>query len=205
MLINSLLSYSESSKADSVLWLENSSFFIILSDDKKVLNKRMIDIKEANSRDFPVIRDIAHRTWPHTFGSILSPEQIAYMLEWMYSLPSLQEQLEKKGHRFLLAKAEDQVLGFASLEHNYKQEKLTKIHKLYVLPNTHGKGIGKALINRIKELAVEKSNTVLTLNVNRYNAAVNFYQHLGFRIVGEENISIGEGFLMEDYIMEKAL
>ena len=165
----------------------------------------MIRIHEASEADFPTIQHIAHQTWPVTFGAILSPAQVNYMLEWMYSLPSLQEQTAQKGHQFLLAKEENQALGFASYEVNYKGAPATKIHKIYILPNKQGKGIGKALIKSIGDSARDVGNQALLLNVNRYNAAVQFYKHLGFGIIGEENIDIGQGFLMEDYIMKLPL
>lgn len=165
----------------------------------------MITIHEASRQDYPLIHRMAHQTWPHTFGNILSQAQIAYMLEWMYSVSSLQEQVEKKGHKFLLAKEDAEYLGYASYELNYKEQPVTKIHKLYVLPATQGKGIGKALIHKIQEIAVQHAQETLSLNVNRDNPAVQFYHRLGFAIVGEENISIGHGFLMEDYIMQKKI
>lgn len=165
----------------------------------------MITIQAATDKAYPIIRDIAQRTWPRTFRRILSMEQIAYMLEWMYSLPSLKEQVEIKGHKFLLAREANDFLGFASFEVNYKGEPVTKIHKLYVLPATQGKGIGKLLMSRISDIAAQQGNSLLSLNVNRGNQAVRFYQSIGFQIVGEENIDIGQGFLMEDYIMQKTL
>ena len=155
----------------------------------------MITIQEASEKELSLIREIAHKTWPYTFGNILSAAQIAYMLEWMYSLPSLQEQVKDKGHTFLIAREEGTALGFASYELNYKSQAVTKIHKIYVLPNTQGKGIGKALIGRIAEVSKQHQNKALSLNVNRQNAAVQFYQHLGFEIIGQENIDIGQGFM----------
>ena len=54
---------------------------------------------------------------------------------------------------------------------------------------------------------VSKTNNIiaLTLNVNRFNKAIDFYLKNGFKIIKEENIEIGNGFLMEDYVMEKIL
>lgn len=171
----------------------------------RFLNSLMITIHEASGHDYPLIHRIAHQTWPHTFGNILSQEQISYMLEWMYSISSLQEQVEKQGHKFLLAKDEEAYLGYASYELNYKGQLVTKIHKLYVLPAAQGKGIGRALIHKVQEIAMQHANEALSLNVNRDNPAVQFYQNMGFDITGEENISIGQGFLMEDYIMRKEI
>nr|WP_255424468.1 GNAT family N-acetyltransferase [Apibacter sp. HY039] len=74
---------------------------------------------------------------------------------------------------------------------------------MYVLPDTQGKGIGKKLIQEVEKRAIKEKNKLLILNVNRFNKAVSFYKNMGFSISGSENIDIGKGFLMEDYIMEK--
>jgi hypothetical protein len=80
----------------------------------------MLHIYNATSSDFPIIQEIAYVTWPHTFRAILSREQISYMIEMMYSTPSLTHQTSKKGHQLLLLKDETKHLGYASYELNYK-------------------------------------------------------------------------------------
>lgn len=165
----------------------------------------MIELITATEAHLPEIKRIAYETWPATFGAILSEKQIAYMLDWMYSIPSLTGQITEKKHVFLLAKDSEQFLGYASYELNYTGVPKTKIHKIYLLPASQGKGVGALLINRIGEIAAENENNTLLLNVNRYNKAVGFYEKMGFSVVGNEDIDIGDGFLMEDFIMEKPL
>lgn len=96
-------------------------------------------------------------------------------------------------------------MGYISYEFNYKGKSWTKIHKIYVLTTTQGKGVGRILIDKVAEMARENNNTELSLNVNRFNRAVGFYKKIGFEIMGSEDIDIGNGFLMEDYILNKQL
>ena len=56
-----------------------------------------------------------------------------------------------------------------------------------------------------EQLAKENNSSYFILNVNRYNKATDFYIKLGFEISYEEDIDIGNGFLMEDYVMKKRL
>lgn len=165
----------------------------------------MIEIIKAEEKDLPLIQQLANETWPDTFGTILSKAQILYMIEQMYSLESLTEQVQTKGHVFLLAKQEENYFGYASYELNYKQQAKTKIHKLYLLPAAQGKGIGKRLVEEIATIAKDGDNRALSLNVNKYNPAIQFYQKIGFTKVAEENIPIGRGYWMEDFVMEKPL
>lgn len=163
-----------------------------------------IYIVPAEVQHFSVIQTIARNTWPHTFGAILSPQQIDYMLNWMYSLSSIEEQV-KKGHVFLLATDGKEYYGYASYEMNYKGTAKVKVHKIYILPTAQGKGVGRLLMDAIAETAKQHKATHLALNVNRENPAIKFYERYGFEIVGSEDIDIGNGYLMEDYAMEKKL
>lgn len=163
----------------------------------------MITITEAAASDIPTIQQIAYQTWPDTYGKILSRVQLNYMLDSFYSEETLRDNMVNKNHHFLLAKESDIALGFASYEHYYNQRKVTRIHKIYILPQTQGKGIGKLLLDKIEALAKENDSATLSLNVNRMNKALTFYQKIGFKIVADEDIEIGHGYLMEDFVMEK--
>jgi GNAT superfamily N-acetyltransferase len=165
----------------------------------------MITITEATADDFATIRDIAYKTWPIVYGDILSTAQLEYMLDAFYSVDTLKDNTVNKGHHFILANAGDLCIGFASFQHNYLDEKVTRLHKIYLLPEAQGKGVGKLLVDAVANYAKINGTTVISLNVNRFNKALSFYEKLGFEIVGEEDIVLEHGYLMEDYMMEKLL
>ena len=160
-------------------------------------------IVAAVPADFPAIQSVAHRTWPDTFGGILSPEQIGYMLEMMYTPAAIAEQTAK-GHVFHLLYEDEELVGYVSHQVDYLPG-TTKIHKLYLLPATQGKGYGRLLIDFVAAAARAAGQTVLRLDVNYENRAIGFYEHLGFRKVGRHNTDIGSGYLMEDWVMEMPL
>jgi GNAT superfamily N-acetyltransferase len=165
----------------------------------------MITISEAKIEDIKTIQEIVHITWPITYGEILSKEQLDYMLDLIYSDEALTMQFQKEEQLFYLILEEEKTIGFIGIEHKYKNGSITKIHKIYLLPETQGKGIGKEVVKEIEKLALENKSIALSLNVNRFNKALRFYQKLGFEVIDEVNIDIGKGYLMEDYVMEKRL
>jgi diamine N-acetyltransferase len=165
----------------------------------------MIEILPNTDEDFKTIRAIATEVWPATYGSILSKVQLDYMFEMMYSVASLQEQLKCKEHQFIIAYENSKPVGFASYEFNCGNSNKTKIHKIYILPNLQGKGFGKKIIDFIADKAKKQFDNAVFLNVNRFNSARFFYEKIGFEIVKEEDIAIGNGYLMEDYVMEKRI
>jgi ribosomal protein S18 acetylase RimI-like enzyme len=94
-------------------------------------------------------------------------------------------------------------VGFAS--YSEVNPSIYKLHKIYILPNQQGFGIGKQVIDYIIDDIQQRGATALQLNVNRNNPAKNFYEKIGFEVVRSEDGDIGNGYFMNDYIMEKKL
>ncbi len=162
----------------------------------------MIEVKKADTTSINVIQNLANIIWPATYSDILTPQQLDYMMELIFSKPSLQKQIEK-GHQFIIAYDGEQAVAFASYSAKENNPAVFKLHKIYILPNQQGKGIGKILLNYIANEI--HPATVLQLNVNRHNKALYFYEKSGFKIIGEEDIDIGNDFYMNDYVMELKL
>jgi diamine N-acetyltransferase len=165
----------------------------------------LLAIKTATEADLPLIHELGRQCFYPTYLPFISKEQVDYMFHRMYDLSALQQQITEKGHVFLLAIQQDEAVGFASCEPDFDGMSGCKVHKLYVLPGIQAKGVGRALLDRVALDARATGQRSIWLNVNRYNKAVNFYKHLGFDIVAEEDIDIGNGFYMNDYEMKKAL
>jgi diamine N-acetyltransferase len=158
-----------------------------------------IIIRDASTDDIKLIHNLAQETWPEAYSKILAPEQLAYMLELIYSESSLQKQFEQD-HHFLIVEENKKPIAFA--DYNQLKDTIYKLQKIYALPAQQGKGMGKLLINHVIKKVREQGATALLLNVNRHNKAKQFYEHLGFRVISEEDIDIGEGYFMNDYVME---
>ncbi|PHQ30013.1 GNAT family N-acetyltransferase [Leeuwenhoekiella nanhaiensis] len=164
------------------------------------------EVKPLGERDWPVLKSLVDRVWPVTFKDILSEEQIAYMMEFMYSTASLKKQVET-GSRFYILYEAAEPIGYLALIPNYRNEKLTKegswmkVDKLYVMPENHGTGAGRFLMDFAFAEANKENVQGVMLNVNRDNKAVKFYEYYGFKTAYSGDFDIGKGYLMQDYIM----
>lgn len=166
----------------------------------------MITISHADSQQIPLIQNMAKIIWPIAFGGILSSKQLAYMMDMMYSKASLQEQMEKKANKFLIASGRTEPLGFASYELHYLGMPQLKIHKLYILPTAQGSGIGKKILTYLETEGKESGMKNMVLNVNKYNhKAILFYEKQGFEKIRDEVIPIGNGYVMDDFTLEKKI
>ena len=164
----------------------------------------MIEVKQIHSEEIFIVHQLAHDIWPDTYKDVLTKQQIDYMLDWMYNIQTLQEQVQT-GQLFYLLTENGRPTGFLGLEPNYPDADVMRVHKIYVLPDKQGKGLGRELINQAMNIAFDLDCHTIHLNVNRFNRSVDFYKHIGFKITGEEDLDIGKGYLMEDYIMELPL
>lgn len=162
----------------------------------------VLTIRHAAPQDAELIRTLALRTWPATYQKILSPVQIRYMLQLLYGIESLKKQMAE-GHHFIIVYNNAIPIGFAS--YSETAPTVYKLHKLYLLPRQQGRGSGRFVIGQVINDILPKGATLLRLNVNRYNPAKSFYEKLGFEVKGEEDIDIGMGYFMNDYVMEKKI
>lgn len=187
----------------------------------RVLEKNDYFFERASKKDIALIRKMADTSFRDTYKDILSPEQLDWMMNWMYSPDSLNFQMDHDHTYFLMycnrsmtdAKGlyeeyEDYAIrenyipcGYISIER--QEKKLFHLQKIYLLPQFKGKGLGKALIEKGLEFvkSFEIKGCRIELNVNRKNKAIGFYQKMGFEIIESGDFEIGNGFYMNDYIM----
>jgi len=162
----------------------------------------VLKIRKASITDIPLIRDLTFRIWPQTYTGLLTPEQIEYMLGMMYSESSLEKQMNS-GSQFIFVYDDEEPVGFAA--YFSKELSIYKLDKIYILPSQQGKGTGRFVIDYIVDELKKKVASALQLQVKRDNKARFFYEKLGFKILHEINVDIGNGYFMNDYLMEKKL
>lgn len=162
----------------------------------------MITIREAVTEDIPLIQAIAIPTWQHTYSSILSAEQLDYMLQHIYGKERMEREIAGKLQQYLLLFDKDKAVGFAAYAPRSENPDVYKLYKLYCLPETKGQGLGKQLILEVERRVRQAGRHILELNVNKYNPAKGFYEKMGYEVVYEEDIPIG-AFWMNDFVMRK--
>lgn len=162
-----------------------------------------ITIRNATIEDIPNIHSVIDRVWPQTYSSIISKEQIEYMLDMMYSNESLIRQMTEERCTFLLAFINEQPVGLASFSEI--ENEVFKLHKLYVDLTVQNMGIGKMLLHQCEARVSAHGAKKFLLNVNRYNPSVQFYLKQGYSKLKEADVHIGNGYYMNDYILEKRL
>ncbi len=160
-----------------------------------------LQYRKATIYDVDIIFELADRIWRNHYTSIISIEQIEYMLNKMYSSQSLIKQMND-GHNFILVYDSEIPIGYISF--SSCDDKNYFLHKFYVDSSIQNKGIGSLLFNYVLR-SIENAKTI-ELTVNRQNfKAINFYFKHGFKIKSVEDFDIGNGYFMNDFVMQKVI
>ena len=164
-----------------------------------------VTIASAADVDLPVVARLADVIWRAHYPGIITHEQIDHMLALGYSVDALAKFLRAPGAGLAIARAGGEPVGFAAW-YRPDEPSTTKLDKLYGLPSQHGRGTGRALIAHVEAAARRDGARTLILNVNKRNAkAIAAYRACGFATREAVVADIGGGFVMDDYVMAKAI
>lgn len=163
-----------------------------------------IFFKKAKTDDVILIQQLAYTIWHSHYPGILTVEQIEYMLKKMYAAPVVLAEIEK-GYNWTIIYDNDQPIGFLEY-HNENGIRKVKLSKLYILIQYHKKGIGQAALNYVKNQSRLSNAESLYLTVNKNNnKAIEAYKKSGFIVEKELCADIGNGYVMDDYVMNYSL
>ncbi len=153
--------------------------------------------------DIDAVCRLARTIWQRTYPALISQDQIDLMLADRYAPAALRAQFDDPLHAWRVAWLADEIAGFA---HAVLDGSDCKLDKLYIHPDSQRQGIGNALLRAIQNWSRQHGARRLWLQVNRGNApAIAAYEKYGFRIVESRVFEIGNGFVMDDYVMEQWL
>ena len=134
-----------------------------------------ISIREMNAND--------------AIGVNVLSKQLGYPLSIEQTLQNINAVLESKDHAAFVAEYENKIVGWIGASQAIMIEVMRhcEINGLVIDQDHRGMGIGKLLIDKVKQWAREKNNSKIGLrcNVKRTEAHL-FYQHLGFTEIKQQ-------------------
>ena len=148
------------------------------------------------------VKALAFEIWHEHFTAIIGKAQVDYMLEKYQSKAAIAEQI-KNGFLYFLIESNNSYVGYFSVR---PEEPHLLLSKFYITSKERGRGLGRSALGFIEKLAIEKGAGKISLTVNKYNSAtIEAYKRLGFEIIDSMVLDIGNGFVMDDYRMEKSV
>lgn len=167
--------------------------------------KASIVIRPLETRDFPAVADLARRIWLAHYATIITREQIEYMLGDRFTPQNLQAYLARDTRWMDVMERQDVLAGYCSYARTPLAHEL-KLEQLYLLPELHGRGLGRRMLVHVEDQARRLGCSSIMLQVNKRNdKAIRTYRRADYQVREEIVVDIGRGFVMDDYVMAKRL
>lgn len=164
-----------------------------------------------------IVVELADVIWNEYYPAIIGQEQTTYMLNKFQSMDAIKYGMDYESHDYWLITSDtDGYTGFSTNEgrdiigyacgYMAPIEKRYYISKLYLLKPYRGKGYMVDIERFLRIKSMGSGMMTMSLRTNKNNEqAIAAYKSVGFEIVDEVQTDIGEGFIMDDYVMEKSV
>lgn len=164
-------------------------------------------VRIAKDRDLSTLQSVAKSTFIATYGTYNTPENMRVYLETHFSEKAIIAQLNDSEVQFFLAEQNDTIIGYIKVNKGSAQTEsdypnTLEIERIYVIPEFHGKGHGRLLLQKAIEVAKEDHLDSVWLGVWDQNPkAIAFYERNGFSTFGVHEFLLGDD-PQRDYIMK---
>lgn len=164
----------------------------------------MITFSEiTNEHDLHILASKADEVWHEYFIGLLSKEQVDYMVDKFQSYDSMSLQIHDNGYQYYFIMDDSEILGYIGI---HKEPSRMFLSKLYLMKENRGHGYASMAFDFLCDICKKNGLKSIYLTVNKYNEhSILVYKAKGFSIVDSCVTDIGQGFVMDDYIMEKFL
>lgn len=170
----------------------------------KLARRPKVLLDPLKAPDFSALRALARSIWHEHYASVISRDQIDYMLSRKYTPEDLSPYVNGRDRWFDVLRVDGEPRGFLRCQR--ERATVLKLSEIYLAKACRGQGLGQRLLRRAEDLAQAAGCTSITLYVNRRNTlAIRAYERAGYAIRRECDVDIGNGYVMNDYLMEKLL
>lgn len=154
--------------------------------------------------DVEAVAALARVIWMQHYVPIIGGEQVDYMLRTRQSPNAIRQHIDA-GADYYRVRSHDRDAGYFAMVPERESGRVM-LSKIYIERSRRGGGLGRAIIRDAEDYGRQRDMHTLWLTVNKHNdGAIAFYKLMGFRIVRKVVDDIGNGFVMDDYVMEKPL
>ena len=164
-----------------------------------------VTLDPLTEADFATVASLGETIWRDHYIGMITAEQVEYMLAGRYTSEKLRAYLGAPDRWLKLLRVEGRLVGYTSWSLGPTPREM-KLEQLYLLAEMKGQGLGGLMLRAVEDDARARGCASVWLTVNKGNAgSIAVYKKAGFTVREEAVFDIGNGFVMDDYVMEKRL
>jgi len=167
-----------------------------------------LKIEPIGSEELFLLEKICRKTFYDTFHKQNTKEDMELFLDSSFNTAVLRFELSQPFNHFFFAKMDDEIVAYLQLSTARSLElvgAVLEISRIYVLQESIGAGIGKALMEFAFSFARQMNKSIVFLGVWEHNEkAISFYKRFGFKKFGEHIFMVGKD-AQTDWLMKKEL
>jgi len=164
--------------------------------------RKILFVPVSTEQQAEMVETLAREIWTGHYTPIIGSEQVEYMLERFQSEEAILQQIAL-GVLYFLITADEELVGYIAL---HPRSDALFLSKIYVRSDQRGRGYGKRAVQFAETLAHARRLKKIILTVNKNNIdSIKAYERMGFKNTGSLTQDIGNGFVMDDYKMEKTI
>jgi GNAT superfamily N-acetyltransferase len=148
----------------------------------------------------------ARGIWIGHYYGLVDKSLVDYVLAKFQSFEAITKQIGQEGHLYYLVERKDgDALGYIAVVPDAGKKELF-LSKFYIKAGERQKGLGRQALEYIEGLARDNGLKKIYLTVNKRNAgSIAVYERMGFAKARDVVTDIGDGFVMDDFVMVKAV
>lgn len=160
-----------------------------------------MNLRHAEIEDIEKIQEVAMDSWLDTYSSIIPEESIREIVDSWYDSEDLKQQI--KDPIFFVAEEKGEIAGFI---HASVKDERAHLHRIYLKPDSQGKGLGTRLYEKAEEMIKETDARFIRLEVMSENSrGLDFYMSKGFRLEKEEKVELNQTEVMQTVLVKKLI
>lgn len=156
-----------------------------------------LSLVRVSSSQLDLLQQISLQTFYDGFFHLNNPDSFNAYVTRAFSREKLFEEINAKESEFYFLYEVDALLGYIKINGSTAQSdindpKSLEIERIYITKENQNKGLGKFLLDQIKDIATERNLEYIWLGVWEKNLkAIRFYERYGFTLFGSHEFMMG--------------
>lgn len=147
-----------------------------------------LKLQPIKEKDHKKLFNLMQEIYPPAYSHFWK-DQGAWYLELCYTIDNLKKELARERSHYFFIQWNNETIGILKYDFPFSPREIEipnamKLHRLYLHPSTHGKGIAPKIMTYLEEIAKSNGLDSIWLEaMERQEQAKRFYHKMGYQLI----------------------